>query len=239
MLVTEISEKQSFWQKKTKKEKREFIVNGVLLVFVVFFAFGTVPLMKATLHTDYPLVVVSSGSMEPNIYRGDILIVKWKDPADIEAGSHTEWTGDVILYETVGLWSMPVDQPVVHRVVDKYYNDTEGKYYFITHGDANSRTDPPGSSVEIPVPEDHVYGVVVGRIPKLGYIKIWMAENGAFSILIVVGLGILLVISIITDVMESNKKKAEEKELESKDESKILTENDNNQTELPKTPPDD
>ncbi len=178
-----------------------------MIVFVIFFAFGTVPLLKVVLKTDYPLVVVSSGSMEPTISKGDILIIKWKDPADIEAGSHTDRTGDVLLYDSVGVWDDPADQPIVHRVVEKLYDDEEDKYYFVTQGDDNSRTDPPGLVIENPIPEDKVIGVVAGKIPFIGWIKLGMSRLPGVSTIVVIGLGIFLVISIASDLVKSSKDK--------------------------------
>lgn len=178
---------------------------------MVFFAFGSVPILKLLLHTDYPLVVVSSESMVPTINKGDILIIKWKDPAEIVAGSHTEKTGDVLLYDTNGLWDRPADYPVVHRVVGKEYDNVTGEYTFITQGDANSYTDPPSyPDREIPIPEGNVIGVVSGRIPKLGWIKIGMEGLPGFSMLFLIGLGVLLIVSIISEIINPKKEESEQ-----------------------------
>lgn len=204
---------------------------------MVFFAFGSIPLLKVFFKTDYPLVVVSSGSMEPTIYKGDILIIKYKDPAEIVAGSHDDRTGDVVLYETNNLWPNPTDQPVVHRVVNAYYDNETNQYMFVTQGDnpvTNTRTDPPGSSLEIPVPEDHLYGVVVGRIPKVGYIKIWMANLPGLSIILIGGLGILLVISIISDIVNPEEKKKQKEAMKAEDLKEISAEiNENSNQSSP------
>ena len=54
-------------------------------------------------NNDSPMVVVLSGSMEPGMYRGDILVLThWKE-IDI---------GDVIVYK---IHTDPV--PIVHRII--------------------------------------------------------------------------------------------------------------------------
>lgn len=182
-----------FWQNVSSKQKKEAVISVVLIVVVLGGTFGALALTKVVLHTDYPFVVVTSGSMEPTIYRGDILILEGKDPADIAAGTHEYLLGDIILYDTHGIWGIPIDDPVVHRVVGKSYDELTDTYYFITQGDANSHADPP-------VPETHVLGVVRHIIPKVGMIKIWLSTIPGLAGILIGGLGILLVFSIIHDI---------------------------------------
>lgn len=202
-----------FWQDLTQKQKKDTITTIIIIVVVIGGTFGVMGLVKLILRTNYPLVVVTSESMLPGIEIGDLLVVKGMDPADIEAGDHTNMTGDIIIYETEGIWPSSIPQPVVHRVVDSYLNDTDGKYYFITQGDNNFDTDPPGSpSFEIPVPEDHVLGVVLFKIPKIGKVKMFLDDSGLTWVLIVI-LSILLVISIIQDLLHPEEDKEEKETL--------------------------
>ena len=191
-----------FWQKLTSKQKKEAVISVGLIVVVLGGTFGGLALTKVFLHTDYPFVVVTSGSMEPTIYRGDILILEGKDPADIATGTHEDHLGDIILYDSHGIWPNPIADPIVHRVVGKLYDDVEDMYYFVTQGDANGNTDPL-------VPETHVLGVVRHIIPKVGMIKIWLSYPGV-SALLIGGLIILFVISTVQDIRhqdeEDNKK---------------------------------
>ncbi len=157
--------------------------------------------MQASFNTSIPVVVVTSGSMEPTYYRGDVLFVKNVPPEEIVAGDHVARTGDVIIYETKGLWGSPISEPVVHRVIDK--NFTGGQWVFTTQGDANSNPDT------YPVPEDKVYGRVIGSIPKVGYVKLFLDDTG-LAIPLLCFLGILLVISVIWDYKHPEKKDKEE-----------------------------
>ena len=161
----------------------------VLIKFIVYPGLGLV------LGTSYPVVAVVSESMEHNgnfdawwgnagtwyannkinkedfenfplkngFDKGDIMILRGKPPQDIKVG-------DVVVF-----WSAKRD-PIIHRVVKKWYNNT---YYFQTKGD-NYKTNPFSikSSFldETSVSEQQVAGNAVFRIPLLGYIKIWFVD---------------------------------------------------------------
>jgi len=103
--------------------------------------------------------VVVSGSMEPVMYRGDIVIID-KNPSAINVG-------DIVVYNAV--W---FNQPVIHRVI-KIQNTTDGPLYTIK-GDNNPAPDP------YLVKKDQIISkvVTIGNrpviIPKVGYITIWI-----------------------------------------------------------------
>ncbi|MCF2140883.1 MAG: signal peptidase I [Candidatus Lokiarchaeota archaeon] len=211
-----------FWQKMTKKQRKEAINTIILVVVVIGGTFGAMAVVKLALHTDYPLVVVTSESMLPDIEVGDLLVVKGVDPSEIIPGDHENRTGSIIIYDTHGIWGdHAISEPVVHRVVGSYYNDTDNRYYFITQGDNNFDTDPPGminGKSEIPVPEDNVLGVVIYQIPKVGKVKMFLDNSGLTWILIVI-LSVLLVISIVQDILHPEEDN-EEKEKKGKEERK-------------------
>jgi len=79
--------------------------------------------------------------------------------------------------------------------------------YFKTQGDNNGSPDPP-YDVEYPIPESKVLGVVIGRVPYIGYIKIFLTESG-LGIPIIIILGVMLLISIAYDLIQSTKEKDE------------------------------
>jgi signal peptidase len=201
----------AFLQKLTSKQKKEVVTSIVLIVLVLGGTFGAMVLMKVILRTDYPIVVVTSGSMEPTIYRGDILVLEGKDPADIAIGTHADRLGDIILYDSHGIWPNPIEEPIVHRVVGYTYNATTDFYYFITQGDANGHADPP-------VPETHVLGVVRYILPKVGMVKLWLDTPG-LSAFLIGGLGILLVISIIQDIRHPDEDDEKEEKAKQKKEN--------------------
>ncbi len=109
--------------------------------------------------------VVVSGSMEPIMYRGDIVIID-KNPGNIEKG-------DIVVYNAA--W---FNQPVIHRVI-KIQNSSAGPLYTFK-GDNNPAPDP------YLVKEEQIISKVVNYpwsnspgedpviIPKVGYITIWI-----------------------------------------------------------------
>lgn len=118
-----------------------WILLPVLLV--VFFA-GWLPLRP---------VAVATGSMEPTIAVGDVVVTC---PSAAENLSE----GDIIRYTKNGT-------TVIHRIVD-CTQDENGGVAFITQGDSNNTPDAD------PVLPEQILGKVVFNIPKLGYLSLWM-----------------------------------------------------------------
>ncbi len=83
--------------------------------------------------------VVLSGSMEPTFSKGDLVLVRQADTADL---------GDVVVYEAD-------NSLIMHRVVTKYGTS------LVTQGDANNTADPPITTAQ-------VKGVVIFCIPYVG-----------------------------------------------------------------------
>lgn len=105
-----------------------------------------------------PYRVVSSGSMEPTYYEGDIVFIKHVDPHELQVG-------DIIVFNPKG-----GGIPIVHRVAEVVEeNQTR---YFVTQGDHNAF--PDSFYAPLPgVPESEVVGTPVLKIPKIGYISVF------------------------------------------------------------------
>ncbi|WP_254824478.1 signal peptidase I [Haloglomus halophilum] len=116
--------------------------------------------------------VVRSGSMEPAIGTGDVIIVERAPPAAIE-------TGDVITF-------VPDDQPppTTHRVVSK--SEQDGVIHFTTKGDANEQPDAE------PVVENELVGKVTLVLPYVGYVVSFAGTSTGFFALIAAPFGLLL-----------------------------------------------
>ena len=93
-------------------------------------------------------LVIASNSMYPSIHRGDIVLIQKKPFSSVQKD-------DIIKYRLD-------NQYIVHRVVEVKFNQKQEKY-FVTKGDNNNEVDL------YPVMEDQYEGVVVGKIPFLGY----------------------------------------------------------------------
>ena len=194
-----------FIKKKNMKELRSKILTVLMIISIVFFS-SIYFILQYTLEVENPIVVVTSGSMEPTIYKGDILIIEHKDPEDIKSGTVENLEGDIILYDSSNIWPNPRDQLIVHRVVGKRYDTATEQWMFETKGDNNPDKDPPGAAEKIEVPETEIRGVVKQIIPKIGWVKIVLDEYN-LTLPLTIFLGILLIISFITDNSESEKKK--------------------------------
>jgi signal peptidase len=193
------------------KSKKKIIIAVITISIAFFGSFFLFFILQVSLNTQTPVVVVESGSMEPEIYRGDLLIVKGVPAADIRNGTIEDMNGDIIVFNAQGVWSDPPAEPIVHRVVDKKFED--GIWQFKTKGDANLIVD------EGWVPESNIYGVVVFKIPWIGWVKIFLTESGLLIPLLVI-ISVLLIVSIIIDAYK--KYESDHKEKDDKEESKGL-----------------
>ena len=155
----------------SKKQKKEALIAFIMIIVAVGGTFGFLGILKLTLKTDNPLVVVTSGSMEPVIEEGDLLVIQGTNPADIEIGT-------IILYDSRGLWppTQYVPDPIVHRVVSRYFNDTDDKWYFYTLGDNNNGNIERVLGYHLS--EDQKYAVVYSPYPETPVLEIitWLKD---------------------------------------------------------------
>ncbi|MCK4381635.1 MAG: signal peptidase I, partial [Candidatus Lokiarchaeota archaeon] len=127
-------------KKKEESSKKKIIIGVVLIIFAFSGSFLIYFIMQIALNTNTPMVVVVSGSMEPNLLRGDLLFLKGKNPATIKSGTIEGKEGDIIVFDarTLPDWINPPGDPIVHRVIDKTYDNG---WLFRTKGDANPTPD--------------------------------------------------------------------------------------------------
>jgi len=111
--------------------------------------------LKFFLNTPIPVVVVASGSMQPALDVGDLVIVQGLNVTQIKEK-------DIIVFD---LTENNDTTRTIHRVVDIQILPN-GTRSFTTKGDNNTSSDPT------PVLEDQVYGRVIYRIPLLGYLAL-------------------------------------------------------------------
>lgn len=103
----------------------------------------------------YYAIAIASGSMEPNISKGDVVIVNQDyDSKDLAKGT-------IIAYKYN-------NKVIVHRINDIIKKDNIIIIY--TKGDANNETDA------WKVTEDMIVGTVNFKLPKIGYPTIWLNE---------------------------------------------------------------
>jgi signal peptidase I len=100
-------------------------------------------------------------SFKNGFNKGDIMILKGKQPKDIQIG-------EIIVFRS----KRP--DPIIHRVIKKW--EENGTYYFQTKGDHNKNLIRNSYLDEIKISENDIIGRAVFRIPLLGYVKIWFVE---------------------------------------------------------------
>ena len=136
--------------KNEKESSFGWILTSITSVLIIWFAVGLFPI--------YPSVIVT-GSMEPIIKPGDIVLVKKIDGQNVKIN-------DIIVYRAEKI-------NITHRVI-KIENEGEKKYQ--TQGDANGIPDADLVSTE------QVRGKVVGIVPKVGWLTLIIkSDKGDFA----------------------------------------------------------
>ena len=142
------------------------LVGLVILVYYV-----DVVMSMRTGHVRQPLFqayVIISQSMEPSIHVQDAIVVKREDNLQV---------GDVCTYISKNPSYMGI--LITHRIIG-ITKDQNGEPLYIFKGDNNYSADP------IKVEKDQIYGKVVMKIPKIGYIQYFLSNAYGWIIAIVV-----------------------------------------------------
>lgn len=194
------------------KLNNEYVRTAVVIGLVVALVLGGYFGLVLALGTETPVRVVESGSMctsmygcdgwsdvfEQTLHVGDLIFIQ-KVPAEELNANYPD--SDIIVYDKPAQSGNPDSTPIVHRIVAKYKVD--GVWYFQTKGDGNGEHWPaPVSSTEYDsntlwstgegVPEEHVLGKVILRVPYVGWVTLlmrntpWALPLGIFLILLLV-----------------------------------------------------
>lgn len=158
------------------KEKTVKILKVILIIILAVIL--AILIKKIINKEEIPIItntkayIVLSGSMEPDINIGDIVIVKQANKEEINVG-------DVISFSKG-------NSIITHRVVEIL--DTEGVAQYKTKGD-NNNTEDIGM-----IKYENINGKLSNTIPKLGYLVIFIQQN----ILVIVLVFIFLIVFIKT-----------------------------------------
>ena len=130
-----------------KKQFLPYIPLSIVVITLVYFVSG---------YFKYYAVAIATGSMVPNINKGDVVIVNQQFKTDdLEKG-------EIIAYKYGG-------KVIVHRINDLIKKDKTIIIY--TKGDANNDVD--GWKVT----PDMIIGTVKNKIPAIGYPTVWLNER--------------------------------------------------------------
>ena len=163
--------------KTTQKNKSKKIKNIIeyTIIFLVIFVNGYLITQSFFFPNKTPSIlgkkafVIVSGSMIPEIQIGDLVIIN--DTTDVTLNDIIAFRKD----STV----------IVHRIVKEM--QVNGKLFYQTKGDNNNIEDPDL------VDPSTIEGIMIGKIPFIGKILMWLYNNLIFVIIILV---IILIIKI-------------------------------------------
>ena len=120
-----------------------WVLTAVIALCVFWFSFGFFGFRPA---------FVPSGSMEPNIHHGDLVLAGPTSPTTLKVG-------DIAMYE------MPGRLRILHRI-QAIERDQDQNRYFVFKGDNNNVADP------VKVRDNQIKGKYIGRIPKVGWLPL-------------------------------------------------------------------
>lgn len=130
-------------EKIINSNPRNIIPLVICIILAIWFAIGIFPIKP---------VAIATGSMEKELYVGDVAIIKKCKANDIEEG-------DIIEYQMDGY-------TVIHRVTKK--TQKNGRFTFITKGDSNDNEDLQ------PVTQEQIIGKVIFKVRYIGYPAVWI-----------------------------------------------------------------
>ncbi len=146
-------------KKKQSKENEDivsWIITSIISILMIWFAVGVFSI--------YPSVIIT-GSMEPSIKPGDVILVeKITDMEDI----YNLKVNDVIQFKRDGIL-------ISHRIID-IKNDSENGIQFKTKGDNNSIPD-----ADLIKPQD-IKGTIKYTVPKIGLLTLLIKSNNEISL---------------------------------------------------------
>lgn len=145
-----------------------------LVVFCLVLIALTAAFSALEISDTWKMLVVQSGSMEPSIKTGSLIVIKKQDTYSV---------GDIISFNAGGFDS------TTHRVVETEVKG--GKEFFFTRGDANQAADRETVSVE------NISGKIVFILPNLGYLISFTKTQMGFIFLIVVPATIVIFSEIL------------------------------------------
>ena len=171
------------------------IAYGVVIAMII----GIAALLLVSMFPitgNFEVKIVLSGSMEPAIHTGSVVVIK---PVD------TYKIGDIITFGK----DTKTDVPTTHRIVEM--RAVSGEMLYKTKGDANDN----GDAREVRA--DEIIGKTLFSIPYLGYLLDFAKKPIGFALLIVIPAAIIIFDefgNIWKEIKKMRKRKGDEIESE-------------------------
>ncbi|MDF1540057.1 MAG: signal peptidase I [Candidatus Thorarchaeota archaeon] len=156
---------------------------AVSLAIVLFVTLSGYTIFALAMGSSTPLVVVTSGSMEQTLYRGDLLAIQKRSEDQIAID-------DIIVFRA----DWHPGTPIVHRAV-AIYEDENGGRLFETKGDNNYAEDKGNRTI------DDILGVVIFTILLVGHLSLFL-QTDTSKIIAFAFLALLLTIPEIYERMK-------------------------------------
>lgn len=155
------------------------LVFIIVAVFLVYFSIPTL---------GHKALIVRSGSMEPRIKTGDLLIVNLstqvQTPQNIPIYKYKE--GEVITFKDLKNSNILMTHKIVTRQIKN------GTVYYQTKGDTNKNLD-----TEL-VPQEKIIGNVYLTFPALGKVFAFTKEGKGFLLLVALPIGLAIIVEGIS-----------------------------------------
>lgn len=186
-----------------KKVKKIFDIVQWILVAIVILVGVVLVLSRYDTPLKFRLLSVQSGSMEPKIKVGSLVVVRSKDNYEKD---------DIITFRS----ERNRKESVTHRIVEVFEDKETGAFSYETKGDANESVD--GERIL----KKRVIGKVNFTIPYLGYPISFVQTQTGFLVLIIVPGTILIYTELVNikneviKIIKNRKKKVKKVEVEKK-----------------------
>lgn len=175
------------------KKLSKIIQNIVTVAIVIIGLFLIITLFP--IKGNYQVKVVLSGSMEPAIRTGSVVIIKPSSQYKI---------GDVVIFGK----DTKKEIPTTHRIISS--RAVEGIMLFTTKGDANEDAD----TTEIR--QSNIHGKVLFSVPFMGYVIDFVKKPIGMIVVIVIP-ALYIISDEVRKIIKEAKKIKESKVLEKKD----------------------
>lgn len=131
-----------------------FVKDGFSLIDIPIYLVIIIFICLISGYFPYTLIGIGSNSMNPEISKGDAVIIKKVKNKKLKDGEIVAYKHD--------------EKIIVHRLVE--VKKTDGKIVYKTRGDVNNTVD------DIDIEFEDIKGVVKVKIPFVGYPSIWLNE---------------------------------------------------------------
>ena len=182
--------------------KRDYMQTVIMIAAVILAVLILWYGLSFVFRTENPILAVASGSMEPVLYAGDLILIEGiQNAADIQVGTKdADQPGDIIVFHRF-------DELIVHRAVEKKDN-ADGTHSFVTWGDANGW--PDGREVR----ESDIVGRYLGvKVPWLGNIALFFTPFEVKVAFVALWITIIVIVEVAPSVRKKLKRGDDEASL--------------------------